>query len=447
MKLFLFILFCFSFTAISIPETLLSLETLPPNQTLKDNGQTLISSAKSFELGFFSPWNSNSRFVGIWFKNVPQQTVVWVANKNSPLTDSSGVLKITPTGNIVILNNQSDVAIWSSNSSASHPVLLLQNSGNLVIKDGASGSYAWQSFDHPCDTLLPGMKLGWNRRTNQRWFLTSWRSLQDPSTGDFTYKLDPRRLPQFVLRKGDEIQYRTGPWDGVRFGGDPQLQPNPVFKPTFVVNASFVYYSFESTDASIISRFVVNQSGLIEHLTWSKRGEWVVIFTVQKDECDIYGHCGRNGICNFDQSPVCQCPTGFNPKRPEDWKVMDWSGGCIKKTPLNCSANEGFKKLSGLKLPDASQVLVNRTVISRKECEVACLRNCSCVAYAKPDASGCLAWFGDLLDIREYNEVGQDLYIRMAASNFGRSLCPESKCSVKKLISSSSSGNDLSIRL
>lgn len=153
MKFLLSIFLCFS--SISFSKTL---DTLAPDQTLKDgNGQTLVSTGQAFELGFFSPWNSTNRYAGIWFKNVPQQTVVWVANKNSPLIDSSGVLTITTAGNIVILNSHSGIAIWSSNSSATNnPVLQLLNTGNLVLKDGANGSFAWQSFDHPCNTLLPG---------------------------------------------------------------------------------------------------------------------------------------------------------------------------------------------------------------------------------------------------------------------------------------------------
>lgn len=103
-------------------------------------------------------------------------------------------------------------------------------------------SYAWQSFDHPCDTLLPGMKHGLNLMTNQNWFLTSWKSLQDPSSGDFTYELDPRGLLQISLRKGSQTQFRTGTWDGVDFG-DALPQENPVLKPTFVDNTSYIYYS------------------------------------------------------------------------------------------------------------------------------------------------------------------------------------------------------------
>jgi hypothetical protein len=270
------------------------------------------------------------------------------------------------------------------------------------------------------------MKLGWNLRNNQSWFLTSWKSLQDPSTGEFTYKLDPRGLPQLVLRQGSDIRYRSGPWDGVRFGGGPPLQENPVFKPIFVFNQSYVYYTFENNDNSIISRFVVNHSGSIDHLTWSQRGEWVTILTIREDECDTYKNCGPYGICNINKQPSCDCPTGFAPKSPQEWNVFDWSSGCTIKTPLNCSENVGFRKFSRLKLPDNSNILVNRTAMRSEECRVACLRNCSCVAYAETDGSGCVAWFGELLDIREYNEGGQDLFVRMAASELGKSLCHDS---------------------
>jgi hypothetical protein len=33
--------------------------------------------------------------------------------------------------------------------------------------------------------------------------------------------------------------------------------------------------------------------------------------------------------------------------------------------------------------------------------------------------SGCVLWFGSLVDIREFSEGGQDLYIRMAISELG----------------------------
>ena len=63
--------------------------------------------------------------------------------------------------------------------------------------------------------------------------------------------------------------------------------------------------------------------------------------------------------------------------------------------------------------------------MSFNECEAECLKNCSCTAYANSDinngGSGCLMWFGDLIDIREFiDEKGeQDVYIREPASELG----------------------------
>ncbi|CAK9181283.1 unnamed protein product [Ilex paraguariensis] len=88
---------------------------------------------------------------------------------------------------------------------------------------------------------------------------------------------------------------------------------------------------------------------------------------------------------------------------------------------LGWNLRTGQEWFSRLKLPDTSYFLVNKTAVNPVECKEACLSNCSCVAYAKTEVSGCVVWFGDLLDIRVYNEGGQDLYIRMAASELGSS--------------------------
>ena len=61
------------------------------------------------------------------------------------------------------------------------------------------------------------------------------------------------------------------------------------------------------------------------------------------------------------------------------------------------------------------------------------MNNCTCVAYSNTDirdgGSGCAMWFGDLIDIRQIaltgqdaNSLGQDLYIRMPASEKGMGL-------------------------
>lgn len=178
---------------------------------------------------------------------MPVQSVVWVANRNNPLT-SSGLLTFDEDVELVLLNQTGSI-IWSSNSSnvARWSVAQLLGTGNFVLKDAENDNTEnclWQSFDYPSDTLLPGMKLGWNRKTGLNRHLTSWKSSSDPSSGNYTNNLDPHGLPQIVLHKGTTKEFRTGPWYGTQFSALSALMANPVFQTKFVSNYDEVYYSF-----------------------------------------------------------------------------------------------------------------------------------------------------------------------------------------------------------
>lgn len=112
------------------------------------------------------------------------------------------------------------------------------------------------------------------------------------------------------------------------------------------------------------------------------------------------------------------------PKSPESWNLGDWSGGCIRKTPLNCSDKDVFTKYTVSKLPVTSSSWFDKR-INLKECEVICLKNCFCTAYANSDitggGSGCLIWSRDLIDIKRSDVDGQVLYVRLAGSESGMS--------------------------
>ncbi|BAT78900.1 hypothetical protein VIGAN_02165500 [Vigna angularis var. angularis] len=63
----------------------------------------LVSSNATFELGFFSPGEkSGGKYLGIWYHGLKQQTVVWVANREDLVADSSGVFRIAEDGNLVV---------------------------------------------------------------------------------------------------------------------------------------------------------------------------------------------------------------------------------------------------------------------------------------------------------------------------------------------------------
>ncbi|KMT01731.1 hypothetical protein BVRB_9g211830 [Beta vulgaris subsp. vulgaris] len=167
-----------------------ALDTVTPIEPLHD-GKTLVSTGGNFKLGFFSPGSSTRRYVGIWFKNISVMTYVWVANRETPLLDSFGVLQMT---------NQ----------------------------------YR--------------MKLGKNFVTGLDRFLTSWKSSDDPSPGSYTYRIDPTGYPQPFLLRDNVVQFRDGPWNGLWFSSTSRL---PTFSPNeveFVLNNREMYYVYDITN-------------------------------------------------------------------------------------------------------------------------------------------------------------------------------------------------------
>ncbi|RVW12950.1 G-type lectin S-receptor-like serine/threonine-protein kinase [Vitis vinifera] len=326
---------------VSILRICSAVDTITVNQMIQD-GETITSAGGSFELGFFSrPANSNKRYLGIWYKKVATGTVAWVANRELPLNDTSGVLKVTDQGKLVLLNGANTI-IWSSNSSrsAQNPNAQLLKSGNLVMK----------------------MEMTVTRQTFSGKALIIQAVL----------------FYQLIVMQGSDVTFRSGPWNGLRFSGFPEMRPNPVFKYDFVFNEKEMYFTFDLVNSSVITRLELNPNGDLQRLVWIDRTQgWTVYATAQKDDCDIYALCGGYATCNINDSPRCECMKGFVPKFPDEWNRMDWSGGCDRNIALNCQNGDGFLNRGG---------------------------------------SGCLLWFDNLTDIRDFTDDGQEFYVRMAAS-------------------------------
>ncbi|XP_038906041.1 S-locus-specific glycoprotein S6-like [Benincasa hispida] len=190
------------------------------NPYLRD-GFSLVSRNGNFELGFFSPGLLGDRYLGIWFKNRRGPTSVWVANRENPINGSSGVLVMNiTTGNLTLYGHNTTDVVWSARLLRKVPngVLQLLDNGNLVLRDGDvenPQNYSWQSFDYPTDTLLPGMKLGWDLRNNINRRLSAWKNLNDPSPGSFTWRMELHEYPETVVWNGSKKYFRHGPWNGV----------------------------------------------------------------------------------------------------------------------------------------------------------------------------------------------------------------------------------------
>ncbi|WVZ87342.1 hypothetical protein U9M48_033992, partial [Paspalum notatum var. saurae] len=401
-------------------------DTLSNGGNITD-GETLVSSGGSFTMGFFSPTGVPAkRYLGIWFTASPD-AVCWVANRDTPLNTTSGVLVMGTRASLRLLDGSGQAA-WSSNSTSSAAaVAQLLDSGNLVVRDQSSGAVLWQSFDHPSNTLLAGMRLGKDPRTGVEWSLTSWRAPNDPTPGDCRRVMDTRGLPDCVSWQGSVKKYRTGPWNGLWFSGVPEMASySELFSNQVVVRPDEVAYIFNATAGAPFSRLVLNEVGVLQRLAWDPASRvWNVFAQAPRDVCDDYAMCGAFGLCNVNTASTlfCSCVMGFSPMNPTQWSMRESGGGCWRNAPLECgngTTTDGFMVVRGVKLPDADNTTVDMGA-TLEQCRARCLANCSCVAYAAADirgggdGSGCVMWTNYIVDVR-YVDRGQDLYVRLAKS-------------------------------
>ncbi|VAH64836.1 unnamed protein product [Triticum turgidum subsp. durum] len=290
------LLVVFAATCLSVS---IATDTIDQAASITGN-QTLVSAGGIFRLGFYNPPGSSDAraYLGIWYAAIPVQTVVWVANRQSPVVSSPGVLKLSPDGRLVIVDGR-NATVWSSpaptrNVTAKTTAQLLDDGNFVLSSDGQLQSYVWGN----------------------------------------------------------------GAW------------------------SSYWYHP--------------------------------------SDPCDSYYKCGAFGfgVCEVGQPPRCSCLPGFKPRSPEQWEQRGWSGGCTRSANLSCGAGDGFWPVNRMKLPEATEATV-RPDMTLAECRQLCLGNCSCTAYAGANISGgvshgCVVWGVDLLDMRQYPVVVQDVYIRLA---------------------------------
>ncbi|XP_078166608.1 G-type lectin S-receptor-like serine/threonine-protein kinase At4g27290 isoform X2 [Carex rostrata] len=419
-------LFLLSFSPFAIP-----IDFLLSAQNLTD-GETLVSSKSVFGLGFFSPAGTSSkRFVGVWF-TVSPDTVVWVANRDCPLNNTSGTLTLNKRGSIMLYDSTGKI-VWSSSPNSSsdandfNPLLQLNDYGNLILKDQTSNNIIWQSFDHPTNTLLSGMKVGKNLRTGFEKYLTSWKSSDDPSEGNYRYEMDTEGAPEIITWDRSQIFTRSGLWNGKYFSTAPNmLSYEDRINFLFVWNQDEVSYGFEAKSTSTLSRLVLNETGIIQRFIWDQPHQtWNEFYLGTKDECSQYARCGPFSICQRDGIQACSCLRGFEPLTPMEWDMRNTLGGCKRLVPLGCSASsDGFYEIEEVEVPYSHNATVDAS-ISVKECRSRCLMNCSCMAYApldiKGQGSGCVMWQTVLTDTK-YTGGGQVLYVKVSKSELSKNL-------------------------
>ncbi|KAK9152117.1 hypothetical protein Syun_010426 [Stephania yunnanensis] len=448
-----FLWFILSFAPCHSISTSSTSDTMFAGQLLTAN-KTLVSKERKFELGFFTPGNSKNYYIGIWFRQVfavqKKKTIVWVANRNKPITindSSSSELKLIENGQLVLMITRTQIPIWSTDSTPSRTMndssvkAVLRDDGNLVILSSTNGNVLWESFDHPTHVHLPGARLGYNGLTKKAMKVTSWRNTEDPSDGIYSIELGPDKSFSLIWN-GSQKFYNSGVWNGRFFSNIPEMQVGYGFMSSFGItsyeNGSYDFIYLLSNKTLPFGNFL-DTSGQSKASMWSSETrDWTVIWTKPLLHCQVYGVCGAFGVCSENNigPSVCQCLSGFEHRYPKDWDLLDYSGGCARRSTLQCGNEDSFSKMPNMRLTKISPSANALAADNARKCELACLQNCSCSAYSyntNSNSSGnsiqCLLWYGDLLNIEQLSgDEGNDLYIRLARSQ-GHELGSKTKAS------------------
>ncbi|RHN39086.1 putative protein kinase RLK-Pelle-DLSV family [Medicago truncatula] len=411
-----FLIFCTFYSCYSSTNN-----AITSSKSLKDN-ETITSNNTDLKLGFFSPLNSNNRYLGIWYIN--ETNNIWIANRDQPLKDSNGIVTIHKDGNLVILNKPNGIIIWSTNiSSSTNSTAKLDDAGNLILRDINSGATIWDSFTHPADSAVPSMKIASNKVTGKQIAFVARKSDNDPSSGHFTISVERLDVPEVFIWKDKKIYWRTGPWNGRVFLGTPRLSTEYLFGWRLGVDddgTTFITYNF--ADKTMFGILSLTPHGTLKLIEYKNKKEHFRL-EVDQNECDFYGKCGPFGNCDNSSVPnICSCFKGFEPKNLVEWSSRNWTNGCVRtagmnlkcemlKTGSNEFKQDGFLVNRNMKVPDFNE----RSAGNQDKCRTDCLVNCSCLAYAYDRYIGCVYWSGDLIGLQNFPHGGVDLFIRVPA--------------------------------
>ncbi|CAN1319167.1 G-type lectin S-receptor-like serine/threonine-protein kinase At1g11300 [Linum perenne] len=385
------------------------------------DGQTLISADDRFELGFFSPGTSTSRYLAIWYHDAQENdSVIWVANRDRPIPDRTGLLTFAADGNLIVTsgNGTNSPPIWSSNSTiveSNDTVAVLTATGNLILSRnetiGDVDRAFWQSFQNPTDTYLPNMRVLVDASAGENHAFRSWRSPNDPSFGNFTLGVDPRGAPQIVI--WDELGERR--WRSGHMTTLTNFQYG--FKLTREEDGR-LYFTYNPSNSTALLRFRIRYDGMEEQLRWNEVSRnWDVMQRQPEDECERYNTCGEFGVCNESARPKCGCMEGFRPRDLGEWNRGNFSGGCVRINGTETeteTGGDGFRSMRCAKLPDFADVT---TGVSSENCREICLEDCDCSAYSAINGIGCMIWRGGLIDVQHFSGAGNMLNLKLSGSD------------------------------
>ncbi|XVF23724.1 hypothetical protein REPUB_Repub13aG0064400 [Reevesia pubescens] len=284
-------------------------------------------------------------------------------------------------------------------------VAMILNNGNFVLCKRLDPSIIlWQSFDDPTDTWIPGAKLGFDTP------LRSWKFSDDPARGNYlatVEKLGETVHSMYLKRLDLETQ------EQLSVPITEEIYNFLNFDYVSIQGSSYFVYSAQRPNT--LKRFVLDSSGQFQLFSWEKSSKKWDLLWAKPTLCGAFSAYNRQSV------PTCVCLEGFIPNMSETGGQPQ---GCIRRIPLGCERRREDKfiiVMSETRLLDTPASIATAAE-NITECELACLRNCSCIAYAY-DNYNCLIWKGNTPQLGTLSPLDgmstvtrKRIHVRVAAS-------------------------------
>ncbi|KAL5567411.1 hypothetical protein UlMin_030575 [Ulmus minor] len=314
--------------------------------------------------------------------HVDTDTVVWSANRQTPISDSS---KISLTADGLTITNQSNHVVWSTPKLASDVnSLQLLETGNLVLLDSRNVSL-WQSFDYPTDTLVMGQKLPVGKT------LVAARKDDDLSAGNY----------RLAITGGDALFQ----WNGVNYwklSMDLQAYNDSNSAVSFMAMNGSGLFLFSGDGSAVLmvslgpAKFRIAKVGCDGRFGISSfmRNIMVEEFSGPSRRCQVPLVCGPLELCSATgSSPArCSCPPGFFSRPLADGSECSPLNKSLS-LPSSCSSTNS-SPVSYIKLSNGTDYFANNFTepakhnISLSTCQDFCSNNCSCLGFFHSASSG-----------------------------------------------------------
>lgn len=358
-----------------------SSDTLKQGPDNLNSSSHLVSANKNFTLGFYTPQDTNNTYLAIWFKDPSYMKIVWIGNRQKPIpSNASPILTIGSRGEMnITYDGGKSMQIYDGGgggdgSGQQSVTATLLDSGNFVVNSNESLAPLWQSFDHPTDTLLPGMKIGKNL------ILSSWLRDDDPAPGSFTLEWDPSEA-EFLVRRRGQLYWRSGE---LKYYHDEEGKSRVELDNfSFVRDAFNFYFNFTNDEEGNLIFSVIPLPAPFP--TQNVISGWKLDDDGNIIDIDRTGAIAMPSLCYSNY--YTQGPGAIR--------------GCAAREQPECrNEHQKFTLKSGDFRPDKGvleQIHDSNSSLSLSDCMEACWNDCECAAYTT-GTTGCLYWKGKDLE-------------------------------------------------